>query len=323
MVGSGAGRWLMLNESAIAVTIEVTVSTFPDGACGWTYTGWVISCCTGSRWMSWGSSVGCTVEFRVSVSDTERLGYWGGGKDATPVSGRSSTEATSSSSSSASWYTFSFALAIAICFFASICSNSNFLCANSASILAVVSCFASSCRALNSASFAASSAAATTFFTSMRDDTFEDRLILDRRDLVDAVLLDLLRSDSLSSSLHDAPLLLPMYFPSSVYVIASHASTLWRISWAGARSFRILSYIFRVLSRRSFKRRIASIVPFHLRRWQLFGHSRGEPFPFTNYGLAMVDSISVACVFQASYDSQNVLTSWSLSFACSFWRCSW
>ena len=34
MVGSGAGRRLMLNESAIAVTIEVTASTFADDACG-------------------------------------------------------------------------------------------------------------------------------------------------------------------------------------------------------------------------------------------------------------------------------------------------
>ena len=35
MVGrSGAGKRLMLNESAIVVTIEVIVSTFADDACG-------------------------------------------------------------------------------------------------------------------------------------------------------------------------------------------------------------------------------------------------------------------------------------------------
>ena len=34
MVGSGAGRRLMLNESVIAVTIEVTVSTLAGDACG-------------------------------------------------------------------------------------------------------------------------------------------------------------------------------------------------------------------------------------------------------------------------------------------------
>ena len=34
MVGSGAGRRLVLNESAIAVTIKVAVSTFVDDAYG-------------------------------------------------------------------------------------------------------------------------------------------------------------------------------------------------------------------------------------------------------------------------------------------------
>ena len=34
MLGSAAGRQLTLNESAVAVTIEVTVSTFANDICG-------------------------------------------------------------------------------------------------------------------------------------------------------------------------------------------------------------------------------------------------------------------------------------------------
>ena len=74
------------------------------------------------------------------------------------------------------WYTFNFAPAISICFLASILLNSSFLCASTASILAVASlcsasilavassCFVSSCGALNSTSLAASSAATSSFF---------------------------------------------------------------------------------------------------------------------------------------------------------------
>ena len=64
-------------------------------------------------------------------------------------------------------------------------------------------CFASSCKTLNSASLAANSAAASALFMSMTDGAFEDRLVRDRLDLLDA-LLDLLRTDLISSSLRDA-----------------------------------------------------------------------------------------------------------------------
>ena len=51
----------------------------------------------------------------------------------------------------------------------------------------------------------------------MREGAFEDRLVLDRRDLVDA-LVDLLPADLKSSSLRDAA----MDFLSSVCVSATH-----------------------------------------------------------------------------------------------------
>ena len=118
----------------------------------------------------------------------------------------SSMESMSSSSCSTS-YTINWALAISICFFTFICSNSSFLCASLFSVLAVstLSCtsifdvsslyFTSSCRALNSACFAAFCAATSAFFKSM-EVSLEDLLALD---LVDT----LLKTDPLSSLLRD------------------------------------------------------------------------------------------------------------------------
>ena len=76
---------------------------------------------------------------------------------------------------------------------------------------------------LNSTSLAAKSAAASALFTSMIEGAFEDRLVRDRPDLLDA-LLDLLRTDLTSSSLRDAADSPQINSLSSVWVRASHLS---------------------------------------------------------------------------------------------------
>ena len=152
MVGSGAGRRLVLNESAIAVTIEVTVSIYACWyVCGWTCVGWVVFLSTGNWCTSWGCWVGCTVEFGVFVSDTEYLGSWGGWRTLLLSPGLSGLEKYSNNHLQRNPYRprilllLDTPLVVSICFLAFICSNSSFSCASSASILAVASlCFVSS-----------------------------------------------------------------------------------------------------------------------------------------------------------------------------------
>ena len=100
MIGSRAGRRLVLNEFAIAVTIEVTVSTFADAACGWTYTGWMASLSTENWCASRGFWAGCAVEFRVFLSDGECLSSWRRSEEAASLSRSIWIEEVSSRSSS-------------------------------------------------------------------------------------------------------------------------------------------------------------------------------------------------------------------------------